>query len=340
MLSKFMELSEVPNPVVVPSYETPASHRGFRPRGGPPEVRESVVYLGDECVTLSEYHSRFGYKHASTIPEADDAAFVTEPTEHEEIVPSVFLERFVKRTEEQREAEKHVVQGSPEWHASRRFTVTGTGFGKIMRLNPFDNGSPEDYMMDMLWDKTRKCSPMEWGTAHEPHAREAYVAVTGNTVEEVGFLRHPKQSAVGVSPDGIVTVTRDDGSTYQKLVEFKCPFYKWKESMVHPYSKYEDCIPPMYMAQMQGCMHIARKCGYDVSQCDFVVWTPSRVWIATVDYREDVCKRMMSEVRKWYAHYLSLVCLQYSGRLIPNTLHVRRAERSADEQVRRAESEA
>ena len=56
---------------------------------------------------------------------------------------------------------------------------------------------------------------MRRGTELEPAARAAYEAHTGELVEEVGFIQHPKLAFVGVSPDGLLG---DDG-----LVELKCP---------------------------------------------------------------------------------------------------------------------
>lgn len=56
---------------------------------------------------------------------------------------------------------------------------------------------------------------MKHGVMYEPLARRAYEALTGNFVEEVGFIKHPTLEWSGASPDGLIG---NDG-----LIEIKCP---------------------------------------------------------------------------------------------------------------------
>ena len=55
---------------------------------------------------------------------------------------------------------------------------------------------------------------MEWGTENEPFARAAYEVKTGNTVDQVGAIDHPKIAMSAASPDGLIG---DDG-----CLEIKC----------------------------------------------------------------------------------------------------------------------
>jgi hypothetical protein len=56
---------------------------------------------------------------------------------------------------------------------------------------------------------------MQFGIEQEPFARTAYEIRTENTVDQVGFIFHPRLDFSGASPDGLI---RQDGG-----LELKCP---------------------------------------------------------------------------------------------------------------------
>jgi exodeoxyribonuclease (lambda-induced) len=71
---------------------------------------------------------------------------------------------------------------------------------------------------------------MKWGTEYEPFARAKYEIRNGVSVQQVGFIEHPKLAFFGGSPDGIVG--------FRKVLEIKCPttttFLKWRREGVVP----------------------------------------------------------------------------------------------------------
>ncbi len=95
---------------------------------------------------------------------------------------------------------------------------------------------------------------MEWGTENESYARTAYEISTGNTVEEVGFVRISEYC--GASPDGLIG---SDGG-----VEFKCPY----NSVNHINTIIEGSIPPWHIAQVQGCMWATQRDWWDFVSFD------------------------------------------------------------------------
>jgi hypothetical protein len=97
---------------------------------------------------------------------------------------------------------------------------------------------------------------MEWGTEHEPHAKLAYTAETGNAVVEVGFILPDHTDAYGGSPDGLVG---DDG-----LLECKCPS---PETLIMYHA--HGVLPDQYRPQVQGLLMISER-----QWCDFFAYHP------------------------------------------------------------------
>jgi hypothetical protein len=97
---------------------------------------------------------------------------------------------------------------------------------------------------------------MEWGVENEPFARAAYEVKTGNTVDQVGAIDHPKIAMSAASPDGLIG---DDG-----CLEIKCP-----NTATHIETILGDQPAKKYYDQMQWQMACANR-----SWCDFVSFDP------------------------------------------------------------------
>lgn len=78
---------------------------------------------------------------------------------------------------------------------------------------------------------------MQWGIDHEDEAREAYEALTGQIVEEAGFIPHPFIKWLGASPDGLIG---DEG-----MIEIKCP-----NTLTHIERVLDGQVPEKYKPQM------------------------------------------------------------------------------------------
>src|SRR6266576_4528300 len=108
---------------------------------------------------------------------------------------------------------EELLQRSPEWRQSRAGHVTASKVGDLLktnrngaysakRANYFDlivaervTGKPQD------WKEIRS---LEERAKLEPAARAWYTLMTGNDVEEVGFIKHPTIEFSGASPDGLL----------------------------------------------------------------------------------------------------------------------------------------
>ena len=181
-------------------------------------------------------------------------------------------------------------QRTTEWHTARLGKVTASRVADVIAKTKSGYGaSRANLMADLIVERltgqpasTFTNAHMEWGTEQEPHARAAYSARTGELVEEVGFIDHPRIANSGASPDGLVA----DG-----LVEFKCP-----ATATHLDTLLAQTVPGKYIAQMQWQMACTGR-----AWCDFVSYDPRlperlRMFVKRVERDNDYIKMLEAEV--------------------------------------------
>lgn len=148
--------------------------------------------------------------------------------------------------------ERQSDQGSTSWLQDRAGHATASCFCDIIALGK--TGKPlkarDDYLMRVVVERitgepvaSASSFAMAWGTDAEPYARAEYEILTGATVREVGFVKHPVHKWIGASSDGLVG---DSGG-----IEIKCPH----NSAVH-LQTWSEGMPEAHTAQVQGQMWI------------------------------------------------------------------------------------
>lgn len=159
-----------------------------------------------------------------------------------------------------------IEQRTEEWRLLRAGKITGTRVAALMATGA--NGKPSASRKNLIADLVTErmtgkpagsgfvSAAMQWGTDNEPAARHAYSVLTGEIVDEVGFVLHPKYDWAGVSPDGLVGA---DG-----LVEIKCP-----NTATHIEFLLTGEIDRDYVLQMNWQMACTGR-----SWCDFVSYDP------------------------------------------------------------------
>lgn len=95
---------------------------------------------------------------------------------------------------------------------------------------------------------------MEWGHVQEPHARALYSEITGNKVQEVGFIEVDEYT--GFSPDGLVET--------EGLLEVKC-----KQDHNHLFAVCNDWVDPDHYLQIQLQLLLSKR-----SWCDYTLYNP------------------------------------------------------------------
>lgn len=153
--------------------------------------------------------------------------------------------------------ELHCEQRTEEWYKARIGVITASACGEFMsahkrrsfafkKLAEMLTGESESFKMNEY---------MQWGIDTEDEARIAYEKLTGNSVQEIGFVFKDESRRVGCSPDGLVG---DDG-----LVEIKCPMTKTHLGYI------ESGPPKKYKDQMNFQMYCTGR-----KWCDFVSYDP------------------------------------------------------------------
>ena len=187
-----------------------------------------------------------------------------------------------------------MLQRTTEWHTARLGKVTASRVADVIAKTKTGYGaSRANLMADLIVERltgqpasTFTNAHMEWGTEQEPHARAAYSARTGELVEEVGFIDHPRIANSGASPDGLVG---DDG-----LVEFKCP-----ATATHLDTLLAGEVPSKYIPQIQFQMACTNR-----AWCDFVSYDPRlpehlRMFVKRVERDDAYIKMLEGEVTKF-----------------------------------------
>ena len=124
---------------------------------------------------------------------------------------------------------------------------------------------------------------MMWGCEHEDAARVSYEFVTGNTVDQIGFIDHPTIPMSGASPDGLIG---EDG-----MLEIKCP-----NTSTHIEWMLAGGAPSEHVNQMQWQMECAGR-----KWCDFVSYDPRmplelQLFIVRVERDDKRTENIKSEV--------------------------------------------
>lgn len=157
-----------------------------------------------------------------------------------------------------------IIQGSPEWHATRCGKATASRMADITaRTKSGWGASRANYAAELIAERlTGVVAPsftnaaMQWGSDTEPQARDAYAHRFGVEVVQTSFVDHPEIAMSGASPDGLV------GSA--GLLEVKCP-----ATATHLETLITGAIPDKYLKQM--AWQIAC-CGRE--WCDYASFDP------------------------------------------------------------------
>lgn len=150
------------------------------------------------------------------------------------------------------------VQRTPEWFAVRRGLLTASDAAAALNIKPFPSyrGSPR---AELLARKATNAKIQNMfvvhGQKYEDEARDWAAAALGETVMDVGLVRHSSLDWLAASPDGV--------TASGKLVEIKCPLKR----AIQP-----GTIPHHYMPQVQVQMEVC-----DIDQTLFIQYKPACV---------------------------------------------------------------
>jgi putative phage-type endonuclease len=177
-------------------------------------------------------------------------------------------------------------QRTAEWHQARLGRLTASRVAEMMAKTKSGWGaSRANYAWELAIERLTGeptpsyCSPaMQWGIEQEDAARAAYQIDALCTVEQIGFIEHPKLFA-GASPDGLIDA---DG-----MLEIKCP-----GSASHGDTLLNGTIPDKYMKQMQFQLACSGRAWCDFASYDPRFPEPMRLWVKRVERDDDEIARL------------------------------------------------
>ena len=185
-----------------------------------------------------------------------------------------------------------IEQGTEEWFATRCGKVTASRIADIIATTKSGySASRVNYeaqlICEILTGKPAESftnAAMAWGTETEPLARAQYELKTGNMVNQIGFVVHPKIEQAGASPDGLVD---NDG-----LIEIKCP-----NTSTHLDTLLSQKVPSKYITQMTWQMLCTGR-----KWTDFVSYDPRlpdnlQLFIQRIPLDTEYGKKLVSEVK-------------------------------------------
>jgi len=189
-----------------------------------------------------------------------------------------------------------VEQGSLEWFAQRCGKATASRISDIVaKTKTGYSTSRANYMAQLVVERmtnqvaeSYSNAAMEWGVENEEFARAAYEAKTGNMVDQVGAIDHPRIALSAASPDGLVG---DDG-----CLEIKCP-----NTATHIETLLGDEPAKKYYDQMQWQMVCANR-----SYCEFVSFDPRmpahlQLFVKRIERNDIYIAELESEVIRFLA---------------------------------------
>ena len=162
-----------------------------------------------------------------------------------------------------------VEQGSQAWLDARLGNLTASRAGDAFARTKTGWGASRDnYMTELLLERLTGApaprfvsAPMEWGTAHEQDAVDAYEFEFNRGTTKIGFCAHDTMRC-GASPDRMVD--HHHVGKHSGLLEVKCP-----ESKTHLKYWLAGKVPADYRKQMVFQMWIT-----GASWVDFVSYDP------------------------------------------------------------------
>lgn len=149
-------------------------------------------------------------------------------------------------------------QGTPEWYEARRGIPTASMFDVIVKQDGTARKSQQrtTYMNELAGEIiTEAPAPSftskatDGGHEMEPEARELYTFITGQAVEQVGFIRN---GDIGYSPDGLI------GEKGALEIKLKAP--KFSVGLIA-----NDEFPADHKAQCQGGLLVSEREWIDIA---------------------------------------------------------------------------
>jgi len=217
------------------------------------------------------------------------------------------------------ECETRQQQNSPLWYEVRRYRITASMFGIILRRRP--DTPPDSLVLKILQSKQFRSAATEWGIQQESFAIQEYIRHQQGhghpelTVAPCGFHISKSHPYLGATPDGAVC----DPSNLDRpfaFLEVKCPHAHRNNTPEEASLTSGFCCSlelssdgtqrlilrrnHIYYAQVQGQMAVG-----DRPWCDFVVYTTKGISVQRIEFDKDYWeKTLLPKLIEFYNNIL------------------------------------
>ena len=179
-------------------------------------------------------------------------------------------------------------QGTDAWLAARLSKPSASMFSKLITMTGKPSASADAYINQLLAERlTGKSEPhyqseaMALGNEREPLARADYEFISGNKVDQYGFILDDSES-YGCSPDGLIGDFNEGG------LEIKCP----AQTTQAGYMRDPQSGVKKYYQQIQGCMWVT-----DRKWWDFFSYHPEMPHVLVrVERNEEYIEKLSQQV--------------------------------------------
>ena len=198
-------------------------------------------------------------------------------------------------------------RNSPFWYEVRRYRITASIFGVILRRRP--DTPPDALVLKILQPKQFKSAATEWGVHQEPLAIQEYIRHQQGhghpnlSVAPCGFHISKSHPYLGATPDGVVYDPLNLDEPFGFL-EVKCPYSHRSNTPEEASSTSGFCCSleansdgaqqlylrrnHIYYAQVQGQMGVGGK-----PWCDFVVYTTKGISVQRIQFDKDYWENIL-----------------------------------------------
>lgn len=195
--------------------------------------------------------------------------------------PEMYLNQIMHPSTSRLLGREQWAQRTPEWYAVRRDLLTASDAASALDIKPYPSyrGSPRaELLKKKVTDAPVNNMFVAHGQKYEDEARDWAASAMGETVLDVGLVRHATLPWLAASPDG-VTVSG-------KLMEIKCPLKR----QIQP-----GVIPHHYLPQVQVQMEVC-----DVDFTIFVQYKPAHLTLSGKAFLDIV---VIQRDREWFGRH-------------------------------------
>lgn len=196
------------------------------------------------------------------------------------------------------------LQGDPTWIRSRVGRVTASRLADVLttRKDGKESAARLGYKEELRAERLTGMAEdhfvskdMDWGSANEQMACDAYQLAFDIMLDKVGFVVHSSLDYSGASPDRLIG---DDG-----VLEVKCP-----KTTTHLRWRDEGIAPPEYVPQMMWEMACTERKFADFLSYDPRIEDPSlQTFCVRLDFDQALADKYTAEVVKFNSEIEELI---------------------------------